>query len=367
MKILDRYILREFLYTFIGVLFICVIVLLVYMLIENYEEILKNAPGIKYTTLYFLNSLPFHLIETIPMAVAIAILFSIGALARHNELVAMVSAGVSTRRISYSILVAAFFISLGTLLFGELVVPRCQERARYIEKAFIEGKGEKILTRSREIFVKGKGQRFYVMDAFDSNTNIMTNPTVIDLNELGSSLALRIDADKGEYMEEKEGGRYWQFENARLWEYDERGRLERFQKYEKPLTLAMEEDLDKFLSNRKKPEEMNIFELKKYINILANRGETVAYYMTDFYLKLAFPFASLIIAIICFCLSVRLESRNLILGYTLGVIFVIGYYGVTALTQALGHHLVLSPIFAGWLSNIIFAGVGVFFLHRLTI
>lgn len=79
MRILDRYILREYLYNLIGVLFICVVVLLVYMIIESYEDILKNNPGIKYITLFFLNSLPFNLMQAIPMAVAIAILYTIGA------------------------------------------------------------------------------------------------------------------------------------------------------------------------------------------------------------------------------------------------------------------------------------------------
>ncbi|HPB32886.1 MAG TPA: hypothetical protein PLB62_15670, partial [Candidatus Sumerlaeota bacterium] len=65
MKILDKYLLREYLYTFAGALFICVIVLLVYMSVENYEDILKNEPGLKYTALFFINSLPFQIIQII--------------------------------------------------------------------------------------------------------------------------------------------------------------------------------------------------------------------------------------------------------------------------------------------------------------
>jgi len=368
MRILDRYILREYLYSLIGVLFICVVVLLVYMIIESYDDILKNNPETKYIILFFLNSLPFHLIQIVPMAVAISILYTIGTLARHRELVAIVSAGISTRRIVIPLLVVTFFLSLGAMMFNELVVPGCQERARYIETAFIEGKGEKILTRNKEIFVKGKGQRFYVMEAFDSRSKVMTRPTVIDLNNTGSSLAMRIDADSGRFIEDKdEKGRHWRFENARRWIYDESGQLVGYEKFDKPISLSMEEDLDKFLSNRKKPEEMNFFELHKYMKILENRGESVSYYQTDFHLKMAFPFASLIIALICYCFAVRLEARNLIFGYALGVIFSIAYYGFSALAQALGHHLIIPPFFAGWVPNMFFGLIGVFFLHKLTI
>ena len=365
-KILDKYILKEFIYTLVGVLFICAIVMLVYLLIENYEEILENSPGIKYVTLYFLNSLPYQMIEIVPLAVAIAVLFTVGTLARHNELVAMVAAGISTKRIAAPILIATLGFSVLTLLFNEMVVPGCQERARYIEKAFIEGKGTKIFSRSREIFVKGKGQRFYIMDAFDSTTNVMTNPTVIDENKTGSSLSMRLDADRGEFIEEKGEGRYWNFENARRWTYDENGRPVDFVRFDN-LALAMEEDLEKFLSNRKKPEEMNVFELYEYINILSNRGESVSYYKTDFHLKIAFPFASFIVALICYCFAVRLESGNLVLGYALGIVAVIAFYAVTAVSQALGHHFILPPIVAGWFPNVVFAGLGFLFVHRLSL
>lgn len=367
MRILDRYILSEYLYTLLGVLFVCVVVLLVYMIIENYDDILRNDPGLKYTTLFFLNSLPYNLMQVVPMSVAIATLFTVGLFSRHREIVAMVAAGISTRRIIAPLFLATLGVSLLTLFFNELVVPGCQERARYIQKAFIEGKGKKIQTRSKEIFVKGQGQRFYVMDAFDSNTNVMTNPTVIDLNSDGSSLLMRMDADRGTLVKVRGKGNLWRFDNARRWEFDELGRPVKFEKFDKPITLEMEEDLEKFLSHRKKPEEMNFFELRKYINILANRGESVGFYRTDLHLKLAFPFASLIIGLICFCLAVRLDARNMVLGYALGVVFAIAYYGMTALSQALGHHLILPPPVSGWISNCIFAALGVFFLHRLTI
>ena len=129
----------------------------------------------------------------------------------------------------------------------------------------------------------------------------------------------------------------------------------------------MEEDLDKFLSNRKNPEEMNFFELKNYINILEKRGEAVGFYKTDLHLKIAFPFASFIIALLCYSFAVRLESRNLILGYAMGVIATIAYYAVTAISQALGHQLIFPPAIAGWSSNALFAVIGLIYLHRLSL
>ncbi|MCX7766367.1 MAG: LptF/LptG family permease, partial [Candidatus Sumerlaeia bacterium] len=76
MKLIDRYILNSFLWNFAGIIFICLIVFLVYMLIDAYEDILANSPPLYYVVLYFLNSLPFLLIEVMPLAVAIAVLLT---------------------------------------------------------------------------------------------------------------------------------------------------------------------------------------------------------------------------------------------------------------------------------------------------
>ncbi len=225
MKIIDTYLIKEFLYTFIGVLFICAIILLVYMIIESYDEILENKPGFYYTFSYFANSLPFKLIEVVPLAVVISVLFTVGTLAKNKEILALSFSGMSTVRIAMPLFCAGAMISILTIYFNEAVVPGCEERAGYIEQAFIRGKGEKIITKTKDIFVKGSGQRFYMMRDFDSRHNIMSQPTILDLNTTGSALVQRIDADRAELVSGEGSERSWRFFGAIKWVYGEDGRL----------------------------------------------------------------------------------------------------------------------------------------------
>lgn len=364
MKIVDTYLIREFLYTLIGVLFICAIILLVYNIIESYDEILQNKPGFYYTFSYFANSLPFRLIEVLPLAVAISILFTVGTFAKNNEILALSFSGLSTVRIATPLLCAGAVISLLTIYFNEAVVPRCEERARYIEQAYIKGKGEKIITKTKDIFVKGSGQRFYMMRGFDSRHNIMSQPTILDLNTTGSALVHRIDADRGELASGEGSKRLWLFFNATEWVYDARGRVKAMHKFEQPIEIPMEEGLEKFLSNPKRPEEMNFEELYNYVWILERRGESVNYYKTDLYLKIAFPFASLIIMVVGFACAVKAQTSNIVMGFGLGVLFTIGYYALTAFCQAMGHNQVFTPFIAGWAPNMVFLLIGGYLLYK---
>ncbi len=364
MKIIDTYLIKEFLYTFIGVLFICAIILLVYMIIESYDEILENKPGFYYTFSYFANSLPFKLIEVVPLAVVISVLFTVGTLAKNKEILALSFSGMSTVRIAMPLFCAGAVISILTIYFNEAVVPGCEERAGYIEQAFIRGKGEKIITKTKDIFVKGSGQRFYMMRDFDSRHNIMSQPTILDLNTTGSALVQRIDADRAELVSGEGSERSWRFFGAIKWVYGEDGRLKTMQRFQKPIEIPMEEGLEKFLSNPKRPEEMNFLELRDYIRILERRGESVSYYKTDLYLKLAFPFASLIIMVIGFACAVKAQTSNIVMGFGLGILFTIGYYALTAFCQAMGHNLVLAPLIAGLAPNMVFLLIGGYLLYK---
>jgi lipopolysaccharide export system permease protein len=364
MKIIDSYLIKEFLYTLIGVLLICAIILLVYMIIESYEEILENRPGFYYTLTYFANSLPLKLTEVVPLAVAISVLFTVGTFAKNNEILALSFSGLSTLRIATPLLCTGAVISVLTIYFNEAVVPGCEERARYIEQAYIKGKGEKIITKSKDIFVKGDGQRFYMMRGFDSRNNIMIQPTILDVNTTGSALVQRIDAEKAELESGQGSQRSWRFFGATKWKYDARGQVEKMEVFQKPVEIPMEEGLEKFLSNPKMPEEMNFTELRNYIQVLGRRGESVNYYKTNLYLRLAFPFASFIIIVIGFACAVKAQTSTIVMGFGLGVLFTIGYYALTAFCRAMGHNLVLAPLIAGWAPNIVFLAIGSYLLYK---
>ncbi len=71
---------------------------------------------------YFLLSIPFYYLEVGPCVTLVAGLFTVGKLSKNNELVAALSAGVSTRRIFAPILLIGILAAAGTVLLRELAV-----------------------------------------------------------------------------------------------------------------------------------------------------------------------------------------------------------------------------------------------------
>ncbi len=359
MKLIDRYILNSFLWNFAGIIFICLIVFLVYLLIDKYEDILSNSPPLYYVVLYFLNSLPFLLIEVMPLAVAIAVLLTIGNMARNYEFLALLMSGISQARLAQPLLAMSTIIAFIIFLGNELIVPGCEQRARFFEKAYLEGKGEQILTRTKNIILKGKDTRIYNLKDYNSMLKLMTRPVIVDATQDGSGIQKIMRAEKAEFVRDEKDEGIWRFYGLEIQEFYEQGELKETQAFTQPVDLALEDNLDKLLAYRKNPEEMNLWELQSYLSILKQRGEKVGRYATDLHIKLAFPLAAILVMIICFSFASKMQLGNLVINFSQAMVLVVAYYALIAFTRALGHNLVLPAVIAAWSPIVIFALLGI--------
>ncbi len=363
MRILDRYITNEFLYSLFAAIFICTIILMIFLITSNIDDILENSVPISSTIKFLIYSIPFTIVQIIPIATVIAVLFSIGAMSKHNEILAMVSSGVSIYRFALPLIIAGVMLSGLIILFNESIVPVTQSKADDIKTRIIKGK--KILERE-EIFVKGKGNRFYSMSAYVSKPPMMINPVIEDVNSENTFLIKRVDASKG-VLVKGDGNKsrpYWKLYDVTIRDFDEKGVVEDIEHYNE-YDILLEENLETFLSVEKKPEDLSFFELRKYIKILESQGAIVDYY-PDLYLKISFPFSALILILIALPFAFKVQSGEMLFGFGIGIIIAICYYGITAFCLTIGKANIIPPLIAVWLPNIIFTCIGLYMFKRFT-
>src|SRR4051812_4885433 len=117
--ILDRYLFREFVLAFVAVMSFCTLLLLVASIFDRFSEILEFGAPMSTVVMYFLTSLPGQLMHVIPIAAMLAVLFSIGSLARTNEVLAMLTSGVHGLRLSLPIIFGGIIIVVGTFCLNE--------------------------------------------------------------------------------------------------------------------------------------------------------------------------------------------------------------------------------------------------------
>ncbi|MCX7625418.1 MAG: LptF/LptG family permease [Candidatus Sumerlaeaceae bacterium] len=366
LRILDKLLLREFWLAFLATLAFCTLLLVVATIFDKFQEIIENEAPFDKVVLYFLCSLPFKLVQVMPLVAALGVLFSVGGLARNNEILAFLTSGVHSLRIAAPIIASGVIVLLCVFIVNEFFVAPLEQQARYLERRYIEAKSESKLATRRDIFVRGMGNRFYLMKMYDTRQGRMYSPQIVDMTEDYSTLRQRIDANEALFLGEKpnEQRSEWELEQPRIWVFDEDGRLKSFEHFSGRHVVFLEPDLSVILGQKKKPEEMNFFELRQHIEILAEREQPVFEYQTDLHRKLASPISILLAMLLAFSFAVRSRAGNATSAFGYGLAWTIAIYGVSAFFAALGHSGALSPLCAAWFPIFYFAAMTVYYVRK---
>lgn len=382
MKTLDRYVLLEFVLSFVGILSVFALIILLNQVLGTLSAVKVENPNLYQITLYFLNSLPGQLMKVTPISVILAVMFGVGTLAKRKELLAMHASGISYVRIAVPLVIAMFVISATVLVLGQVFVPDCEQRARIIERVSIKGKDQTHLTKNRNVTTRGKHNLFYDMKSFDSRTKIMERPIITQVSDNGHVIKLRIDAETAQMVSHgpttatvaqastaddgEEQPRYWHFHNAIRWTFDDSGNMVNREDFD-DLELPMEEDLDRFLSTNKKTQEMGYSDLRQAAAIQGERVRGAYFYgiETEMYNRLAFPFAALLLGLVGYTFAVRSSIRSFVLEFGLALVYTGVYYVLMIFGQRAGDTGFVQPIVAAWYTNAVFLVIVVWRFREL--
>ena len=323
---------------------------------EKSDDYYDNKATFGEVASFYFFQLPWIILLTMPISVLLSTVFTLGRLSRDNELTALVVSGLPLTRIAVPILASAFFISVASLLFNELVVPFANRRAEKIMKVDIEGSKRKDSFKyRRNLHYQGNDNRTWYAERYDVKLSVLIN-VAIQFHE-GSRLVKRIDAKKAFW-----DGSKWVFVDGAVREFDESGekvttfkRREMPERTERPGEIAKEEII---------PEEMSFFELRRHIDKIRRGGGSIDKYLVDLYFKFSFPFTSFIFAVIGTALSSAKRKPSMATGFGMTLLISFFYYGILRVGQSLGHSGVLSPLLGAWMGNLIFFAVGAVLLHR---
>jgi lipopolysaccharide export system permease protein len=357
MKIVDRYLIREYLR---NMLFITLSFVSLFLLIDFFEKFrmfLSNNATLLQMGSYFLFQIPMVVSQILPAAVLLASLITCGYLSRHSEITAMKANGISLYRIAVPILAIAALTSLLVFALGEWVTPHTNDRARYIRLVEVQKQPSMGTFKQDQIWYRGQ-KGIYNFRLFDAQTGTLQGITIHYLDGQ-MNLVMRLDAEKGEWKE----GR-WIFHNLLFTRFSEGGFpvLSRV----KQQVVDLPEKPTDFQVVQKSAEVMGYFELERYIRKLRSEGYDATRYVVDLHGKIAFPLVSIILAVIGISFSLRSErSGGIAQGIGAGLIIGFSYWIVYAFGMSLGRSGTLPPIVAAWFANILFCTASAILVPRV--
>ena len=351
MKVVDRYILREFIKKF-GLVLVSIVG--IYIIVDFFERIrmfLSNGASAGQVISYFLYQVPMIVSLLLPVSVLLGTLITFSTLSKNSEIAALRAGGVSLYRIAIPVLLLAAGISMFSFLLNEYVTPVTNQRVKRLVYVEVQKRGQQLTVFGRnEIWYRGR-DGIYHFRHYDPETATLRGITIHYLDPGDGSVTRRVDAQRAVW-----NGQAWIFHNLLVTTFPAGGvpSLEK--------TAAMKADLPEepkdFLVVQKSADEMGYGELRKYIGKLQSEGYDAARYRADLYGKTAFPFVSLILAVmgISFSLLRSERSGGISLAITAGILIGFSYWIVFAVSLSLGRSGALPPLLSAWAANLLFGG-----------
>ncbi len=355
MRLLDRYLLREFAgYLALGL----VGILAIFMVVDVFEKIdvfLDHHAAFSLIARYYLYRLPEWLVQVLPIALLMATFLSLGQLNKFGELTAMLTSGRSLMGILAPVLAVSVAATLLSLALGESVVLETNRQRDEIYDQELQGMRREPVTERADVTYLGEGGRIFYMRLYLVGEKRMHEVSLQEFR--AGALVRRLDAAEASW-----DGKRWVFSSGFLREF--RDNRERVKAFDRMAVNGIEEQPADFAKETRNPAEMNFFELWSYVQKLHASGARVANYLVDLQVKLAFPLVNLIVVLIGAPVATRLRLQSAALGFGLSIVISFCYYALLRTGQALGHAGVLNPYLAGWLGDLVFGAVGAVMMTR---
>jgi lipopolysaccharide export system permease protein len=321
------------------------------------QAVALNIPVFS-TIMLLVYRLPSIVVFVFPMSMLLATILTIGRFRSDSEITAFKASGISFVRLVIPIIVIGFLVSLFSIWFQEVIIPRSNKSAEDIIYNVTQKSRPNIKKNINFTEYDKAGLPLRVINVLGVKDNILQNITLAEYDE--GVLVRLIRAATGSLV--KNGD--WIFYNGSLYVFDKnRNDKLLYVQFEKEYIHLPVNPLD--LSKREKSvEEMNALELKEHISFKKRTGRDIATDLVKFHMRFSIPFTSVIFAILGASVGLKSQRNSSSTGLGLSLIVIIIYYLLISVGMYMGMTNLIPAIVAAWLPNLVIGTAGLYLLSR---
>jgi lipopolysaccharide export system permease protein len=356
---LPMYLVSMFTGYVIGVLLALIAIFVVIDYVSNLRQF-EQATTFE-SALYYLYYLPWIVQITLPIVLLLASMFAIGKLAKHSELIAMKSAGISIRQLTVPLLVLGILFSVGAFYGGEMLIPKGNLARKELVDSFREPRNSPLrqhhITEGksnlhefrRNFYYFGDKNTMYVFQEFGTHPQLARGIWRESFDT--SSITERIQAESMVY--DSTG---WRFVRGMIRNFGPEGAVTvPFDTLRD--TILKAEPID-MVAHIKSIEEMSYWELQGYIDAAQRRGEEVRKYMGELEFKIALPFMNFIVILLGIAVTARAGRKGSAVLFGIGLMMTFAYWLISRFAIVFAQNGHFPTLLGAWIGNAIFLVLG---------
>ncbi|MCL2028107.1 MAG: LptF/LptG family permease [Bacteroidales bacterium] len=297
MKKLDWYLIRKFLGTFVYSLILIILVVIVFDVSEKINDFIEKNPSLHAIIFdYYVNFIPFFVNMFSALFTFIAVIYFTSRLAANSEFIAMLSAGISFKRLLIPYLICAFLIGLVNVYLSNVTIPKVNRPRIEFQEKYI---WNQFYNRDRNIHIQQDSATFIYVENFDilGNTGYRFTSQTIDPED---GLLQKISAESARYDSAEN---IWVLTNYHVRTLDSVGETIEHG-FEKRIELALSSA--DFGRRKEEVSMMTYRELQEFIERERLRGSgRLKEYQYDAMVRFSHPFAALVLTLLAVAISSR--------------------------------------------------------------
>ncbi len=368
LKILDKYILKQFLGTFLFSITLMLSIFIVFDVSEKLQAFVsEHIPLSEIILHHYLNFIPYYGNLFSPLFTFIAVILFTSKMAYKTEFVAILSSGTSFTRILRPYMIGAALITVVSLILSHFIIPKANKVRYAFEDKYIN---ENYSTSDINIHKQlSPGQVLY-LGSYDNNTNTASQISIEKIVNNKQVYMLKAESMKWNWSDGT-----WDLTNAfrRNLVYKKfdsissnKPQFMYKETHENFVTKKIKidfspKDMQRFES---KIEVMPYFELRNYILKEKIKGSSrIEFFEVEMYRRTAFPFATFILTIIGVSIASRKIRGGVGLHIAVGLVLSCVYILFMHVSSTFATTLQAQPLLAVWVPNIVFSIIA-FYLYK---
>ncbi len=347
MKIIDKYLIKQFLQTIFFGLIAFTLLFVVIDMMENLDDFIDQSVPLGIILHYYLVFSPDIIKLMTPVSVLFAALFTVGKASNLSELTAIKASGISMYRFMTPFLVTTLFISMLSIYFSGYIVPMANKtklsiQLNYLKKGFVYSGGN--------IFFQDSPTRIVNIAFFDNSENQANRVSIQEFEKYDlTHMISRIDAVRMVY---DSLSHMWIAYNGVKRTFNQKVESAKyFSKLDMNYLRFQPSDLT---TKQQKPEEMNLSELKGSITSQEKSGLDPTNTLIEYYSRFSFPMASLVVVLFGLPISANKRRGGLAVQVGINILVTFIYLVFMQISMAFGKNGVLNPMLTAWFADLVF-------------
>jgi len=319
---IDKYIIRKFLGTYIFMITLILSISVVFDINEKIDKFMSNSAPLKEIIFnYYINFVPYYANLFSPLFIFLAVIFFTSKMASSSEIIALLSNGVSFKRLLKPYMVSAAVIAVFSFVMGSFIIPPANETRIDFEQKYIDPRKRK--TGDRDIQFKVAEGTIVYFGNFD----------------LESKTGYNFSIDHFDGLEEKIT-------------------------HGTTIDTIIQIVPNDFIVAKTDQQMMTTPQLLRHVRSQKKRGlGNIQAFQIEYHSRYASIFSAFILTIIGASLSARKVKGGMGLNIGIGLALSMAYILFMTISSSFAVKGSMSPFVAAWIPNIVFIGIA-FFLYK---